>query len=122
MSDAIAEAPPVAAPAVPAVQGREFSMPGGYRDRAGMVHKTVVIQEMTGVDEENISNPNIAKNGGKIITALLANCVKMIGKYKVTPEMIQSLVTGDRDFLMVQLRIVTIGKDFEQKIRKLGSQ
>jgi len=96
---------------VAAEMGYECRLPGGARI-GGMVHRDIVITEMTGEDEENISRPEVAGNGGKAITVLLANCVKKLGTIPVTQDLIQNLLIGDRDFLMIKLRILSIGDDY----------
>ena len=93
--------------------GYDFTMPGGYLDKDGNLLKDVTMVEMTGQDEENISHPIVRKNGGKVITTLLANCVKTIGQHKVTEAMIKKLLIGDRDFLMLKLRQISLGDDIE---------
>lgn len=102
---------PVEAAPVEEQVGYTFTLPGGLRMN-GQVLREVVMDEMTGVDEERIANPGLAGNGGKIMTALLTGVVKSIGGKPVTSEMIRNLFIGDRDFLMLKLRIITSGNEY----------
>lgn len=92
-------------------------LPGGFIDASGELHREVEINEITGRDEEAISNPNIANNSGKIITTLLAGTVTKIGSVKVTEDVIRHLVTGDRDYLMIKLRQVSIGDEYIKGVK-----
>jgi hypothetical protein len=106
----------VAVEAAPEVSGGfEFELPGGLKTNAGIL-KRVVMVEMTGEDEENIAHPSVATNGGRIITTLLARTVKLLGDKPPTQDMIRNLLIGDRDFLMVKLRQITIGNDYTVKV------
>jgi hypothetical protein len=87
-------------------------LPGGYIDDNGQCHKEIEINEITGRDEEAIANPNLQGNGGKIITALLSGTVTKIGSVKPTEDIIRRLLIGDRDFLMIKLRQVSLGSNY----------
>jgi hypothetical protein len=95
--------------------GFEFQLPGGLLGASGL-SKEVTMREMTGQDEENIAHPSISQNGGKIITALLKGTVLTIGGKPVDEETVRNLLIGDRDFLMVKLRQITIGDDYTTKV------
>jgi hypothetical protein len=94
----------------------EYLLPGGYLDSNGVLHKEVEISEITGKDEEAISNPNIAKNSGKILTALLKGTVKRIGSIKNPDEhILRKLLIGDRDYLILKIRQITFGDEYIKK-------
>jgi hypothetical protein len=110
----VTDVPVVDAPKAETV-GYTFQLPGGLRVE-GQVVRDVVVDEMTGIDEENIANPALSGNGGKIMTTLLAGVVKSIGGKTATQEMVRNLLIGDRDFLMLKLRVITSGKDYQTQV------
>ena len=98
----------------------EFDLEVGFKDKEGNVHKTVVMREITGYDEETISKPEIRNSLGKTITTLLANTVLSIGTItakdygsKKWENLIKSLPLGDRDKMMLELRKLTNGDEIE---------
>lgn len=92
----------------------EFDLPTGYVDPEGVVHKRVVVSELTGVDEELITDKKIANNGGKIITALLENKIVSIGDIKKPSSfIIKKMFTGDRDMCLLEIRKLSLGNDME---------
>jgi hypothetical protein len=88
----------------------EFVLPVGYKDKDGVVHRTVTLIPMTGETEEAIADPKVRDNGGKIITSLLESVVEKIGTLpRVNKEVIRDLTTIDRDFLLIKNRQVSLG-------------
>jgi hypothetical protein len=92
----------------------------GYIDKEGTVHKEFELKEMTGKDEELMTRPDIASNGGKVITALLSNCCTRIGAYEKRAmkeqdwqNIIRNLYIADRDYLFLKLRDITFGEEIE---------
>lgn len=98
-----------------------FEMLAGYKDKDGVVHKEFTLREMTGKDEEAIHKTDVKNNGSKVVTVLLTRCVTRIGT--LTPksvggrqkweEIIKSLYTGDQDYMLIQLRRISIGEEVE---------
>lgn len=94
-----------------------FEMLAGYEDENGTIHKTFTLREMTGRDEEAINKADIKANASKLISTLLSRCVTSIGTLK--PDMgkfkwdnvIKNLLVGDQDFMMLQLRAISLGED-----------
>jgi len=91
--------------------GTHVKLPLGYYDKeTDTWYRYADIREMTGRDEERMSDPKNKRNGGKILTALLASCVTSIGPIKVvTEEMIRQLTIGDRDLLLLRIRQLSFG-------------
>jgi hypothetical protein len=83
----------------------------------GEQHKEVEMREILGIDEEAIAKPEIKNNIGKLITTLLAGTTLRIGtltpksfkKKSEWDKQIQTLALGERDLMMLMLRIVTKG-------------
>lgn len=101
-------------------EGEVYELLAGYVDENGVTHKTFTLREMTGRDEEAINRADIKSNGGKVITTLLTKCVTSIGT--LTPKsvgkenwskIIQSLYVGDRDYMIIKLRKLSIGDEVE---------
>lgn len=98
-----------------------FEMLAGYKDKDGVVHKEFTLREMTGKDEEAIHKTDVKNNGSKVVTVLLTRCVTRIGT--LTPksvggrqkweEIIRSLYTGDQDYMLIQLRKISVGEEVE---------
>lgn len=98
-----------------------FEMLAGYKDSDGITHKEFTLREMTGKDEEAIHKSDVKNNGSKVVSTLLTRCVSSIGT--LTPksvggrhkweEIIKSLLVGDQDYMLIQLRKLSIGEEIE---------
>jgi rubredoxin len=84
---------------------------GLFHRESGRWFKYADIREMTGRDEEAMSDPHTKKNGGKILTMLLASCTTHIGPFPVTQEIMRSLTFGDRDLLLMKIRQLGFGNE-----------
>jgi hypothetical protein len=81
-------------------------LPGGYLTDAGEVIKTAEVRELTGRDEEAIAKTNTI---GKALTTILSRAVVSIGKNRVTDEVLDNLLAGDRDALLLGIYKATFG-------------
>ena len=97
-----------------------FEMLAGYKDKDDVIHREFTLREMTGKDEEAIHKSDVKSNGSKVVSVLLSRCVTRIGT--LTPkslgkqkweELIKSLFTGDQDYMLIQLRKLSIGEEIE---------
>ena len=97
-----------------------FELLAGYKDEDGVTHREFTLREITGKDEEAIHKSDTKSNGSKIVSVLLSRCVTSIGT--LTPkslgrskweELIRSLFTGDQDYMLIQLRKLSIGDEIE---------
>lgn len=98
-----------------------FDIEVGYKDENGVVHKEIEIRDITGLDEENISKPEVRGNVGKVITTLISSVVVRIGD--LTPQSVKSrskwekifreLPMGDRDKIMLEIRKHSNGDEIE---------
>lgn len=100
-----------------------FDLPCGYLTPEGELFTEVQVREITGAEEDMLGAKNIS--GGKKITQLLANCVQRIGSITDKDQLLQvvrSLPLGDRVFLMLAIRRVTLGDmfPFEEKCPSCG--
>jgi hypothetical protein len=85
-------------------------LPGGYITAAGEVIKTAEVRELTGKDEEFIGKSNTL---AKAFNGLLERAVVSIGEMPVTSEIIDQLLVGDRDALLLGIYKVTFGSEAE---------
>src|ERR1035438_6672296 len=96
--------------------GREFEveLPVGYIDPDGRPHRTVHLRKMTGQEEALLADRKLRQNGAKLITEVLANCVRRLGDIApVTRQIISQLSSPDRNFLLLELRKITFGQELE---------
>lgn len=95
-----------AAPQIPPPPDAEVRLPGGLYWEGGLLHHAVV-REMTGEDEEELAKVS----GARWISTLLERCVTRIGSHTPTPAMVRKLLVGDRDALVIGVRVATFGTD-----------
>lgn len=71
----------------------------------------IELTEMTGIDEDLLTNQRLVKNG-EAINRVLVNCIKRIGDND-NPSMkeILDMLAGDRLFALVRLRQVSLGDE-----------
>ena len=84
-----------------------FALPSGIE--IGLV-------EMTGAEEDLLTNRRLMKNG-EAINQVLLNCTKRLGD-NVEPKMkdILDLLSGDRLYALVRLRQVSLGDEVELEL------
>lgn len=85
-------------------------LPAGLVTEGGIVREAEV-RELTGQDEETLAK--VRNNPSKFVNSLLMAGVVSIGTEKTTQKMLNSLIQGDIDALLLGIRRVTFGKDFE---------
>ena len=73
----------------------------------------IELREMTGAEEELLTNQRLIRNGDAV-NQVLANCIVQIGeKGEVTAKDILDMLSGDRLFTFVRLRQVSLGDEVE---------
>lgn len=90
-----------------------FELPCGYISPSGELVTEVKVREITGVEEDLLASSNIS--AGRKVTQLIGNCLESVGSITDKPELIKiarDLVMGDRVFLMISIRRVTLGDLF----------
>lgn len=96
------------APTVPFPGDHLVQLPGGlYWD--GELLRTAEVRELTGHDEEVLAA--LTGSIAEWMSVMLGRAVERIGDRKPTPAMIRKLLIGDRDALMLGVRIATFGPD-----------
>lgn len=95
---------------------REYdaTLPIGYVDTDGGIHREVVLRKMTGKEEAILADRRFSRNGGKLVTELLHSCILRIGD--VAPNgrsTVTRLYSADRNYLLLRLRSITFGPELE---------
>jgi hypothetical protein len=90
----------------------EFALPIGVTDEEGRVHRNGLLRKMTGRDEAILTDRQNQKNGGKLVTELLASCIVELGELKSVPQqLVADMYSADRNYLLVRLRVITFGPE-----------
>jgi hypothetical protein len=103
-------------PLMGALPADTVTLPGGYLDQDGLLHTDARIREINGSDEEamarELRNPTV--NVPKVVDLLLRRCVLSVGTMDpVPPAILADLLSGDRAYLMLKIRMLTFGADWE---------
>src|SRR6266487_910408 len=77
--------------------------------KMGALKRTTEMVEFREAGENITSRMLPGKTSYVAVTQLLAECVKSLGDETPGLELARRLLVGDRDYLMVQLRRVTLG-------------
>ena len=82
----------------------------------GVRYREVTLDEMTGIDEENLSSRKVRNNGAKAITLLLRRCIQSITGVIETKRdplsliddrIVRNMFVADRDFLVLCIRALS---------------
>jgi hypothetical protein len=85
------------------------TLPVGLEDtETGDVLRELTLRKMTGNEEAALADPKLRRNGGKLVTALIAGCARVDGK-ALGGEAVRRLTSADRNFLLLELRRLTFG-------------
>jgi predicted RNA-binding Zn-ribbon protein involved in translation (DUF1610 family) len=90
----------------------EVTLPIGYTDGEGVIHRQVVLRKMTGREEAILADRRYHRNGGKLVTELLHSCVTRLGELEPNGRgTFANLYSADRNFLLLKLRSLTFGPE-----------
>ena len=81
---------------------------GGYISADGSVVKTAEVRELTGEDEEIVAKTGTA---AKALNMLLERGLVKVGGEVATKQHLDSMLSGDRDSVLIGIRCVTFGYD-----------
>ncbi|MEN6358277.1 MAG: hypothetical protein ABFD83_14485 [Armatimonadota bacterium] len=74
------------------------------------------IREMTGVEEELLTNQKLIRSGDAV-NQVLANCILRIGESDdVSTKQVLDMLSGDRLFVLVKLRQISLGDEVELEL------
>lgn len=99
-----------AAPEIDPVPDTEVKLPAGLITQGGVV-RIAEVRELTGRHEEALAK--VRNNPSKFINTLLLSGVVSIGDQEISQKIIDSLLQGDIDALLLGIRKVTFGDAFE---------
>lgn len=86
------------------------TLPGGHVTLEGEVITEAEVRELTGKDEEIIARSGSA---GKVLTTILNRGTVRIGELDATEELLDQLLAGDRDALLIGIYNATFGSEAE---------
>ncbi len=89
------------------------TLPGGYADAGGTLHREAELMPLTGREEELLAGDG-DRPGAARVTAVLARCLARLGTIApVSEQVTRELLVADRQYLMLQLRAATFGERVE---------
>lgn len=94
----------------------QVELPGGWFDRQGNLITSAVVKELTGHAEEKLSRIDMQANFPLFLQTLTKFGLDNIGGHEPTDEMLGDLLVGDREALILGIRIATYGPDVEMHI------
>ena len=96
-----------------------LELPSGYLDESGVLHREIVLREMDGRDEDILSNQKISMQSR--MNKLTENCIQSIGPYSKSDtrwsDIVLSLPVIDRLWIVLQIRILTVGNIFTAQVK-----
>ena len=99
-------------------ESREFEvlLPIGYTDSAGRIHRRAVLRKMRGHEEALLYDASLS--AGQLVTELLRSCLLRLGDLSpVDAETVAQLYTADRNYLLLELRRITLGDQLQASYR-----
>jgi len=87
-------------------------LPGGLVLEDGCCLREAELQPLTGYEEEWLAQHR-ATPSAVVVTRLLSACVVRLDDTVPTRDLVQQLLVGDRDYLILQLRRMMLGDQFQ---------
>jgi hypothetical protein len=117
LNKALNETPKSMEPEIISPSDTTVELPGGYVTAAGEVIKTAEVRELNGKDEEAISKTS---NLGKAIMTILQRGTVKIGNQPADDKILDELLIGDRDAILLGILKNTFGPKVEVPAYCLG--
>jgi hypothetical protein len=96
------------------VREHDVELPVGHLDEDGRLHRVATLRKMTGHEEALLADRKLRANGGRLVTELLAGCLRRLGEVAPVPrQVVGELTSPDRNFLLLELRKLTFGSELE---------
>lgn len=91
----------------------EFTLPKGYMDEAGNIHKSGVMRLATAADEIfPLRDSRVQQNPEYLTVILLSRVITKLGNLdQITPEVIEKLFTADLTFLRNMYQTINESED-----------
>jgi len=110
LNQALTEVPQEITPEIISPSDTSVDLPGGYINAAGEVIRTVEVRELNGKDEEAISK---APTLGKALMTILQRGTVKVGDQKVDDKILDTMLIGDRDSILLGILKATFGPKIE---------
>ncbi len=92
----------------------EFTLPVGFVDSEGNLHRNVTLRKMTGREESILADRRLHKNGGRLVTELLQSSITRLGSLdRGFATAVSKMYSADRNFLLIKLRSITFGPEMQ---------
>lgn len=88
----------------------EVALPGGFINREGALVKYAEVRELNGADEEAIARSG---STGRALNTMLQRGLVSLGMESTSKEDLDTLLSGDRDAILIGVRKATFGKSIE---------
>jgi hypothetical protein len=88
----------------------EVILPGGFVAGDGSLIKYAEVRELNGMDEEAISK---AGSTGRALVVMLQRGLVSLGMEKPDKDAFDSLLSGDRDSILIGIRRITFGNEID---------
>jgi hypothetical protein len=96
------------------LQAIPITLPGGYWDAEGNLHREAVIRPIIGREEEFVAERIGSFPIPMLVTRLISRCVLGLGSFApLTPNLARNLLVADRDYLLLMLRQLTFDKHIQ---------
>lgn len=97
--------------AVTAPPAGNVTLAGGYYDSfTGELILEAEVRELTGADEEAVAK---VSDVGRGLMTILQRATVSIGEHKATNDILDNLLAGDRELLLLEIRKITFGNEVE---------
>lgn len=112
ISKALAEKPQEVEVQLTLPSDTSVTLPGGYINAAGEVVMEAEVRELTGQDEEAIAKSSTL---GKALMTIIQRGTVSVGKEKATESILDNMLAGDRDALLLGIFRATFGNTADLK-------
>jgi hypothetical protein len=105
----------------PATQepGTVVQLPGGLL-KEGKVHRDAEILPMTGYTRKSIAREDVRTSPTKVTDMIFTQCLRRVGTYSINSRILDELLSGDRDFLLMEIRRVSMGSTVRAEVECEG--
>lgn len=86
------------------------TLPGGWVDHEGNLQTTAMVRELTGRDEERLARIDPTQNLPLFLQTMARCGVETLGTHEPTDQDLEDLLVGDREALILGIRIATYGR------------
>lgn len=96
---------------LPVEESVRVELPIGFLHEGKLLTSAEIVP-MTGRVRKVIARPEVRQNPARVIDTLLMECVRSVGTLgRPKKSLIEAMFLGDRDFLIMEIRRISLGKD-----------